>query len=199
MALGAGAFWDVTVAMGVSPHPGESITALTEAISVIRTIWDTKTRGGVRLEGAFYPVTGANAGRHGASDRDLARRVQTADAPADRSGSRRLAAVDGLPATGAVDPALGAIDEAARGAGRDPRSIRRLYNINGTFSDRSEGFLHGPAAQWIEQLSELVLTHGMSTFILGSDDADDLARFADVAPGVREAVRRALRGETEGR
>ena len=106
LALGAGAFWDAMVAMGAPRRtPGESITALTEAISVIRTIWDTETRGGVRLEGDFYPVTGAKRGPPtGASDRDLARRVQTADAPADRSGSRRLAAVDGLPATRAFGP-----------------------------------------------------------------------------------------------
>ena len=190
LALGAGAFWDAMVAMGALRRtPGESITALTEAISVIRTIWDTETRGGVRLEGAFYPVTGAKRGPPTAHPIEIwlggykPRMLRLIGREADGW----LPSMGYLPPE-QLTPALGAIDEAARGAGRDPRSIRRLYNINGTFSDRSEGFLHGPAAQWIEQLSELVLTHGMSTFILGSDDADDLARFADVAPGVREAV-----------
>jgi alkanesulfonate monooxygenase SsuD/methylene tetrahydromethanopterin reductase-like flavin-dependent oxidoreductase (luciferase family) len=200
LALGAGAFWDAMVAMGAPRRtPGESISALTEAISVIRTLWDTDTRGGVRLDGDFYPVTGAKRGPAPAHPMEIwlggykPRMLRLIGREAD----------GWLPSMGHLSPeqlapALATIDEAARGAGREPRSIRRLYNINGTFSDRSEGFLRGPARQWIEQLSGLVLTQGMSTFILGSDDGDDLARFAaEVAPGVREAV--AAERSTSGR
>src|SRR5487761_1102650 len=43
LGLGAGGFWD----------------AVEEAIEVIRQIWDTGSRGGVRVRGEFYQVAGA--------------------------------------------------------------------------------------------------------------------------------------------
>ena len=47
-----------------------------------------------------------------------------------------------LPSLGSRDPAeLGAmnaqIDEAAAGAGRDPKAVRRLINIHGSFGNRA--------------------------------------------------------------
>jgi len=47
---------------------------------------------------------------------------------------------------------------------------------------------------WIDQLAELTMGEGMSTYILGSDDPDDIRRFAEVAAGVREAVDAARSG-----
>jgi hemerythrin-like domain-containing protein len=89
-----------------------------------------------------------------------------------------------------------AIDEAATEAGRSPGDVRRLYNINGVFGGGS-GFLQGPAKDWAEQLAELTLTQGMSAYILGSDDADDLARFGlEVAPAIREIVARERKAPT---
>jgi hemerythrin-like domain-containing protein len=70
------------------------------------------------------------------------------------------------------------IDDAALAAGRDPVEVRRLYNVNPS----------GDPA-WAEQLAELTLTHGMSTFILGSDDPAEIQRYGvEVAPAVRELV-----------
>ena len=81
------------------------------------------------------------------------------------------------------------IDQAAVEAGRSPREIRRAYNIEGDFS-ASCGFLKGSAEVWAEQLTELTLTQGISTYLLyriGS--ADVIRRFAaEVAPAVRTAV-----------
>jgi hypothetical protein len=91
-----------------------------------------------------------------------------------------------------------AIDEAAVDAGREPASVRRLYNLSGRFDGRG-GFLQGPEELWIDQLAELTLGEGMSTYILGSDDPDDIRRFAEVAAGVREAVAAARSGETVAR
>jgi hypothetical protein len=71
--------------------------------------------------------------------------------------------------------------------------VRRLYNLSGRFGGGG-GFLQGSEQQWIEQLTELTLAEGMSTYILGSDDPDDIRRFADVAAGVREAVASARSG-----
>jgi hypothetical protein len=103
-----------------------------------------------------------------------------------------------LPSSGYAGPGQLAamnklIDEAAVDAGRDPGSVRRLYNLSGQFSG-SGGFLQGPEALWIDQLTELTLGEGMSTYILGSDDPTDIRRFAEVAVGVREAVEDARTG-----
>src|SRR3954451_12128069 len=57
LGLGAGAFWDGIVAMGGPRRtPGQSVEALDEAIDVIRGVWDTGGRGGVRVEGEHYKV-----------------------------------------------------------------------------------------------------------------------------------------------
>jgi hypothetical protein len=86
-------------------------------------------------------------------------------------------------------PAMNAtIDEATIAAGRAPEAVRRAYNIFGTFG-RDAGFLKGSAHEWAEQLAELTLAAGVSTYVLGSDDARALATFAqEVAPAVRELV-----------
>jgi hypothetical protein len=45
------------------------------------------------------------------------------------------------------------------------------------------------AAAWVEQLTELAITEGLGTFILGSDDPEMITIFAaEVVPAVREAV-----------
>ena len=78
-------------------------------------------------------------------------------------------------------------------AGRAPADVRRLYNVSGRFAGTG-GFLQGPEELWINQLTELTLAQGMSTYILGSDDPDDIRRFAEVAAGVRESVEAARSG-----
>jgi alkanesulfonate monooxygenase SsuD/methylene tetrahydromethanopterin reductase-like flavin-dependent oxidoreductase (luciferase family) len=92
-------------------------------------------------------------------------------------------------------PALHArIDEAAVAAGRDPALIQRLYNVFGTITDReSGGFLQGPAEQWVDELTTLVIEQGMDSFIFGpaSEAVRQVQRFAaEIAPAVREAVAR---------
>ena len=52
LGLGAGAFGDAISAMGGPQRtPGEAVEAIEEAITVLRELWDTSTRGGVRLAG----------------------------------------------------------------------------------------------------------------------------------------------------
>jgi alkanesulfonate monooxygenase SsuD/methylene tetrahydromethanopterin reductase-like flavin-dependent oxidoreductase (luciferase family) len=189
LGLGAGAFWDAIEANGGPRRtPGESVTALSEAIDIIRALW---AAGGapVRIEGRHYRVSSAKPG----------------PPPAHRVGiwlgayKPRMLALTGakadgwLPSMGYANPdTLGplnaAIDEAAVAAGRSPSEIRRIYNIFGGF-DPGAGFLQGPPADWAQQLTQLSLTEGIATYILGVDNADDLQRFAaEVAPAVREQV-----------
>jgi hypothetical protein len=89
-----------------------------------------------------------------------------------------------------VPPRQKAIDEAARAAGRDPGDIRRVANVNGTISaGESQGFLKGPARQWVDDLRRLREDYGFDTFVFwGEGDPDDqVRRFAEeVVPAARE-------------
>jgi len=181
LGLGAGAFWDGIVAMGGPRRtPGESIEALEEAIEIIRGIWDAKNPAVLSMRGKHYDVHGAKRG----------------PAPAHPVGiwvgayKPRILRMTGRVADGWL-PSLSyleggpsdladmnrRIDDAAVGAGRDPRDIRRLLNV-------------GPD-QTAEQLAEIALTYGTSGFIVASDDTATTERFADeIAPAVRELVDR---------
>ena len=187
LGLGAGAFWDAIEAMGGPRRtPGEAVDALSEAIDVIRGIWDPG-RGGVRVRGEHYAVKGAKRGPEPAHDIEI---WLGAYKP-------RMLRLTGRKADGWV-PSLSyleqqdiasanrAIDEAALAAGRDPREVRRLLNIQSADFDR---------------LFELATEHGFSTFILATDDPETIQRFGqEVAPALREAVAAAREqaGHAEG-
>jgi hypothetical protein len=82
------------------------------------------------------------------------------------------------------------IDEAAEKAGRGPQAVRRMLNVFG-----GHEYLRGGPAVMAERLAALTLEHGTSTFILGSDDPDELHRFAaEVVPAVRDLVDGERRG-----
>ncbi|WBQ07837.1 LLM class flavin-dependent oxidoreductase [Kribbella sp. CA-293567] len=188
LGLGAGGFLEAVAAnAGPQLTAGESITALEEAIAIIREVW-TSSGGGIRLAGKHYTVAGAKRGPAPAHDVQI---WLGAYKPRMLAVTGRLA--DGwLPSSAYAPPeeltAMNkTIDEAAVAAGRDPSAVRRLYNLSGRF-DGHGGFLQGPEDLWVEQLTELTLTEGMSTYILGSDDPDDIRRFAEVAVAVRESV-----------
>ena len=190
LGLGAGAFPEAVEAMGGPRRTGgESVDALAEAVEIIRALWDTGQRGGVRLGGRHYRVAGARRG----------------PAPAHRislwlgSYRPRMLRLTGrvadgwLPSSAYLAPeqlggASAVLDEAATAAGREPGDVRRLYNISGRFGHGAD-FLEGDAAAWAEQLAGLALEHGTSTFVLGADDPRTLSRFAEeVVPAVRELV-----------
>ncbi|MGW3890152.1 LLM class flavin-dependent oxidoreductase [Micromonospora chokoriensis] len=191
LGLGAGAFWDAIEAMGGRRlTPGQGVRALEEAIEIIRQMWDTETRGGVRVDGEFYRVVGAKRGPAPAHPVPVwlgaykPRMLQLTGRRAD----------GWLPTLGYLQPGdltkgNAIIDDAAQEAGRSPRDVRRLLNIAGQFSAVGRGPLSGPAEQWVQELAELALDEGVSAFILAGDDPDDLRRFAgEVAPAVREVV-----------
>jgi FAD/FMN-containing dehydrogenase len=196
LGLGAGAFWDAIEAMGGPRHtPGQSVDALSEAIDVIRGIWDTSERGGVRVDGEHYAVRGAKRGPEPAHDIGIwlgaykPRMLRLTGRKADGwLPSLSYMSTDDLA------PANGTIDEAAMAAGRDPREIRRLLNVQGTFSGGG-GFLQGPPEQWVQDLLPLVTDHGFSTFILAGDDPTTIELFGqEVAPALRDAVAAERRG-----
>lgn len=191
LGLGAGAFWDGVAAMGGPRRtPGESVDALSEAIDVIRELWDVSERGGVRVAGEHYRVQGAKRGPAPAHDVQLwlgaykPRMLRLTGRKADGW----LPSLSYLPLED-VAAANATIDEAAQAAGRDPREIRRLLNVGGAFTPTRDGFLQGPPEQWVQELLELVREHGFSTFIVMADDPVTIERFGqEVAPALREAV-----------
>jgi alkanesulfonate monooxygenase SsuD/methylene tetrahydromethanopterin reductase-like flavin-dependent oxidoreductase (luciferase family) len=193
MGIGAGAFWDGIEAMGGRRlTPGQAVVALEEAIQVMREIWATDERGGVRVKGTYYQVNGAKRG----------------PAPAHRIGiwvgaykPKMLQltgrAADGwLPSLGYLENGLASleemnrhIDEGALAAGRQPTDVRRLLNISGQFARSGRSLLNGPPQQWAEELARMTLEYGISGFILAADDAPTIELFAtEVAPATRELV-----------
>jgi len=200
LGLGAGAFWDAIEAVGGPRRtPGESVDALAEAIQVIRAVWDTGERS-IRLDGSFYPVTGAHPGPAPAHRPEI-----WLGAYKPRMLALTGASADGwLPSMGYAEPDVlpkmsAAIDRAAAEAGRSPVEIRRIYNLNGSFGS-GRGFLQGPPGEWAEQLAGLVAESGISVFLLAVSEEQALRTFArEVVPAVRALVaERRERGEPDG-
>ncbi len=184
LGLGAGGFWDAIEAMGGGRlTPGQAVTALEEAIDVIRELWDTSERRGAFTEGRFHRVHGAKRGPRPAHDIPI-----WIGAYKPRMLALTGRKGDGwLPSYAYLKPGeLGrgneAIDEAAESVGRDPREIRRLLNV---------GQLAADPREFAERLAALAIEDGVGTFILAGDDPRLLQTFGrEVAPSVREIVAR---------
>jgi alkanesulfonate monooxygenase SsuD/methylene tetrahydromethanopterin reductase-like flavin-dependent oxidoreductase (luciferase family) len=181
LGIGAGAFWDAIGAMGGRRlTAGQSVTALEEAIDVIRALWDVEQPGAAHVEGSYHRLDGAARGPVPLHDIGIwvgAYKPRMLNLTGRKAGGW-------LPTLSYLKPgdlAAGnrAIDAAALEAGRDPAAIRRLVNISGAFSP----------AQWVEELTRLALEDGIGTFILMADDAAAIQTWAtEVAPAVRERV-----------
>ena len=66
--------------------------------------------------------------------------------------------------------ATATIDAAAERAGRDPRSVRRIANVNGVIKDGpATGPFEGPPEQWAETLQQLHAEHGFDGFVLWAE------------------------------
>jgi alkanesulfonate monooxygenase SsuD/methylene tetrahydromethanopterin reductase-like flavin-dependent oxidoreductase (luciferase family) len=191
LGLGAGTFWDAVAGMG-GPHrtTSEAADALEEAIAIIRAALDVgPERRVVRGAGPHYPVPGYPPGP------PPAHRVQIWIGAYRPRGLRLIGRqADGwVPSYGYMGPeafrrASAQIDEAAIAAGRDPRQIRRVYNIGGAITDgeAGDGPLDGPVAQWIEMLGNWATDLGVDTFIYWAADRSSLERYAhDVVPALR--------------
>jgi alkanesulfonate monooxygenase SsuD/methylene tetrahydromethanopterin reductase-like flavin-dependent oxidoreductase (luciferase family) len=192
LGLGAGGFWDAIVAMGGPRRtPGQAVEAAEEAIDVIRLVWSGDR--GVRYEGRHYQLSGLHTGPKPAHDIGIW----------VGAGGPRMLDLIGRKADGWVPSAswappedlpgyLRRIEEAAARAGRDARSIRRVYNLMGAIGPASGERFVGPAASWIDELARLSET-GMDAFVFwpgGGDPVGQAEAFAaEVVPGVRARVR----------
>jgi alkanesulfonate monooxygenase SsuD/methylene tetrahydromethanopterin reductase-like flavin-dependent oxidoreductase (luciferase family) len=166
LGLGAGGFHDHIAGMGGPRRsPGEAVEALEEAIHVIRLMWSGERS--VSFEGRHYQLAGAHPG----------------PPPAHPMGiwlgafKPRMLRLVGRKSDGWV-PSLGVlsadelragnerIDAAAEAAGRDPRQIRRVLNLQGVIGESRTppggrlpvGYLAGeplagPPEWWAERLT----------------------------------------------
>jgi alkanesulfonate monooxygenase SsuD/methylene tetrahydromethanopterin reductase-like flavin-dependent oxidoreductase (luciferase family) len=193
LGIGAGGFWDAIEAMGGRRlSPGQSVEALDEAITVIREIWAADRPGPVRVDGRHYRVHGAKRGPAPAHDVGIwvgaykPRMLRLIGRAAD-GWLPSLGYLPGGPAD--LTELNEHIDDATVAAGRTPEKVRRLLNIGGRFAPTGRALLDGPPEQWAEDLAGLTLEHGVSGFILATDDRRTIELYAaEVAPATRELV-----------
>ena len=187
LGLGAGGLPDHVAKMGGPRRsPGESVEALEEAIDVIRLMWSGERT--VSFDGKHYTLDGAHPG----------------PPPAHAMGiwlgafKPRMLRLVGRKADGWL-PSLGVlsrdemragnerIDAAAEAAGRDPRRIRRVLNLQGVIGESRTapggqlpvGYLAGeplagPPEWWAETLTGF------------ADDGFDTLIFWPVDPSPRQ-------------
>ncbi|WP_127572344.1 LLM class flavin-dependent oxidoreductase [Georgenia faecalis] len=186
LGLGAGGFWDAIEAMGGRRLTGgQAVEALSEAIDLIRGIWNPGDRGVLR-GGEYYPVDGAKRGPAPAHDIPIWIGAYKPRMLA-LTGRKADGWLPSLPylEPGALRDGNHRIDDAAADAGRDPAEIRRLLNISGT--------------EPLDQLTAMALEDGIGTFIITGDGPTAIERFAEeVMPALRDAVaaERGRRGTT---
>jgi alkanesulfonate monooxygenase SsuD/methylene tetrahydromethanopterin reductase-like flavin-dependent oxidoreductase (luciferase family) len=184
LGIGAGGFWEAIRAMGGPDRtPAESVDALSEAIDVIRLVWSDERSA--RYAGEHYRLDGYHPG----------------PPPAHPIGiwvgayGPRMLRLTGEKADGWVPSLrgdftpekLGELDrrvtEAAVDAGRDPRDVRRIWNVMGAPAE---------PGRFAAQLVEWATRHGADTFVVwpdGEDQEGQVERLAtEVAPAVREAM-----------
>ena len=194
LGIGAGAFWDGVAAMGGPRRAaGESVDALEEAIAIIRRFWSGERS--ISHEGEHYQVSGLQPGpapAHGIGIWIGAYKPRMLDLTG-RLADGWVPSIGGAPPE-AIPEMANRIEEGAAGAGRDPSTIRRLYNVKGTIADGpATDLLHGPPDHWIETLTGFVLELGFDSFVFWPEDdvLGQIERFAqEVGPGVRKAVAR---------
>jgi alkanesulfonate monooxygenase SsuD/methylene tetrahydromethanopterin reductase-like flavin-dependent oxidoreductase (luciferase family) len=201
LGLGAGAYWPAIEAMGGPRRsPGEAREALAEAIAVIRAMWETD--GAARVQGRYYRLSG----------------VRTGPAPAHPmeiwvgAVGPRMLRLTGRLADGWAGPipsylpferlaeAQAIIDDAARAAGRDPRSVRRIAQVVGTIGEsarspwtgRGSAPIHDTVEGWSALIGRLARELRFDAVVFWPEAAtmEQVMRFAgEVAPPARELAR----------
>jgi alkanesulfonate monooxygenase SsuD/methylene tetrahydromethanopterin reductase-like flavin-dependent oxidoreductase (luciferase family) len=200
LGLGAGRAWDQIAGLGGPRRsPREAVAAVSEAIDVLHALWLPGRT--VTLPGQYYPVTAA-----------------TGPAPAHRIGiwlgavGPQMLDLTGRQADGWIAPlatgyetkpaAQDRIDSAARAAGRDPASIRRVIQLVGTVTptpDTTSRPRSGPGAQpirttpqiWAQIIAEFAADQRFDTvnLVLEQETSEQLRLFAaEVIPLARAAT-----------
>jgi alkanesulfonate monooxygenase SsuD/methylene tetrahydromethanopterin reductase-like flavin-dependent oxidoreductase (luciferase family) len=202
LGLGAGGRWDRIADLGVDPlTPGAAVEAFEEAIVLIRRLagggGPVSHRGAhyrvERIEPAPVPAPPVWTGSNGPRSLAVTGRIAEGWIPGHAADWRSRRYLDSRPV----------IDAAATAAGRDPAAIRTVYNLPGRITGRplpatrdTDGrWLGGSVTQWVHELTDAVLHHAATGFILfsppgGVPDETSLSVWAaEIAPAVRAATR----------
>ncbi|HEU4797708.1 MAG TPA: LLM class flavin-dependent oxidoreductase [bacterium] len=198
LGLGAGGFWEAIAAMGGPLRtPRDALDALEDAIQIIRLFWSGERT--ITYAGRIYAVKGLHPGPPPAHPMSIwigAGRPRALGL-IGRLGDGWIPSLPYVPPE-RVPEAQRGIDDAAAAAGRDPRRIRRIYNLMGQIIDGpAREVLVGPPDHWVETLSSFVVELGFDTFVYwpAEDASRQVERFAkEIVPGVRSAVARVRRG-----
>ncbi|MFE1407320.1 LLM class flavin-dependent oxidoreductase [Streptomyces sp. NPDC058770] len=150
--------------------------------------------GGVQLHSPYHSIDGYHAGPVPPKPVEIWLGAQ----------KPRMLAVTGRTADGWISPLniyvppqevpsrQRIIDEAAAHANRDPRALRRVYNVTGVIGEQRDGpGLVGNVRRWVDTLTEGAVELGFDTFVFwpAADPERQLSLFADeVVPAVRERV-----------
>jgi len=183
LGLGAGSFWEAVEAMGGPRRTlKESVDALEEAIAVVRGFWSGERS--VNVEGEHYRVKGAKPGPQPAhpigiwvgayGPRMLRLTGRLGDGWVPSLGPRFLEPE-------VVPEMQDSIDEAARGAGRDPADVRRAANVTQ---------LEGDPSTWADQLTRIATDLRFDVLLVAPSEEDPVGSIRrlgeEIAPVVRE-------------
>jgi alkanesulfonate monooxygenase SsuD/methylene tetrahydromethanopterin reductase-like flavin-dependent oxidoreductase (luciferase family) len=202
LGIGSGGIWDGIAAMG-GPRwsPGEALAAIEDALRLCRLLWERAKSGEpVTYEGPIFRV-----------DHLVFGPAPTRPVPlwvgAIKPRALRLAGelADGITvSTPYVLPEKLPqvnqwVNEGAERVGRDPATIRRLYNLLGvldvpggrSYRVNRPGLLGGPADAWADAIARFAEL-GMDTFVFWPVAGDYLAQarhfVEEVIPRVRDRV-----------
>ena len=181
LGLGAGGFGDAVVGMGGPRRtPGESVAATEEAIDVIRLLWSGER--GVRYQGVHHQLNGVHTGPKPAHAIEIW---------VGANGPRMLDLIgrkaDGwVPSSGWASPSdlasrMRLIHDAAERTGRDPGTIRCVYNVNGVVGPDPGGDFSGPVSYWVHEMARLAEI-GVDAVIFwpgAGDPVEQVRRFAE--------------------
>jgi alkanesulfonate monooxygenase SsuD/methylene tetrahydromethanopterin reductase-like flavin-dependent oxidoreductase (luciferase family) len=192
LGVGSGATSQGVAAMGGVPRTGDDAVAFTdEAIQIMRRAFHGET---IHANTRQHRVAGYEAGPIPPQPIQvwLGSQGPKMLVVTGRSSDGWMCPLNIYVPPEAVPERQALIDEATRGAGRDPSAIRRIYNVIGEIGTSRAGTgLVGTVDHWIDTLSEWAVDLGFDTFIFWTvtDPAAQLSVFAsEVVPGVRARV-----------
>ncbi|MER7702449.1 LLM class flavin-dependent oxidoreductase [Kitasatospora sp. NPDC097605] len=195
LGVGGGGIPDAIASMGGPARRGQDMVAYAEeSLGLLRT---ALAGGAVRLDSPYHAVGGYQAGPVPPEPVGLWLGAQ----------GPKMLALAGRAADGWISPLniyvppqevpsrQRIIDEAAVAAGRDPSTLRRVYNVTGAIGSlgahRTGHGLVGEVRQWVDTLTEWTVELGFDTYVFwpAADPEHQLAPFTDeVVPAVRERV-----------
>ncbi len=205
LGLGAGAFWPAIKSYGgPTRNPSEAVSALEEAISVVRLIWDYGGGGRTRasFRGKYYQLDNAQTGPRPYHKIGI---WLGALGPRMLRLTGRLA--DGWSVSqeyappGRIPEMVRVIAKGASEANRSMNDIRKNYNISGVILDRGsktaepqEGLMIGSVDHWVETLVSYNRKLGFDSFdywpATDDNEVEQIRVFAEkVVPSVRESLK----------